>query len=79
MGYFFMSGLFFSCDGYIDSNPAAQRTVTLSDLRYVLWILGFGLFCATLTFLLEMFVKKLFPNSVFVPKWVADKLEHEKT
>ena len=48
-----------SCDGYIDPNPAAQRTVTLSDLRYVLQVLGVGLFCASVTFFLEMMIYKV--------------------
>ena len=48
-----------SCDGYINPNPAAQRTVTLSDLRYVLKILGVGLFSASVTFFIEMMIYKV--------------------
>ena len=49
--------LLFSCDGH-GSSHAAQRTVTLSDVRNVAFLLGIGLASASFTFLVEIIVNK---------------------
>ena len=38
---------------FLSKDPAAQRIVTLSDLRYVFVVMASGLFAASITLLIE--------------------------
>ena len=42
-----------TCDGFLSKDPAAQRIVTLSDLRYVFVVMASGLFAGSITLLIE--------------------------
>ena len=65
-----------NCDGFLSSDPAAQRVVTLSDLRFVFVLMAVGLAAGTITLFIEKMCKSELSRKLSILSRSKSRTEH---